>query len=97
MFSFLKKKPPVEAPAPVPPAAPATAAAVVAAPPSAAAATPAPERASWIDRLKSGLRKTGGNISAVFVNAQIDEALYEELEDALLMADTGRPGHHPRC
>ena len=49
----------------------------------------APERAGWFSKLKSGLRKTGTGITAVFVNAQIDEALYEELETALLLADTG--------
>jgi len=50
---------------------------------------PAPERRGWLDKLKTGLRKTGTGIQAVFVNAQIDEALYEELESALLMADAG--------
>jgi fused signal recognition particle receptor len=52
------------------------------------AAVPA-ERQSWMDRLSAGLRKTSSNISQVFTGAQIDEALYEELETALLMADTG--------
>ncbi|MFS2055674.1 signal recognition particle receptor subunit alpha, partial [Variovorax sp. CT11-76] len=50
---------------------------------------PAPERRGWLDKLKTGLRKTGTGIQAVFVNAQIDDALYEELESALLMADAG--------
>jgi fused signal recognition particle receptor len=49
----------------------------------------AAERKGWLDKLKTGLRKTGTGIQAVFVNAQIDEALYEELESALLMADAG--------
>jgi fused signal recognition particle receptor len=49
----------------------------------------APERQGWLDRLSDGLRKTGTSISQVFTGAQIDEALYEELETALLMADTG--------
>jgi len=96
MFSFFKKKPPVEAPAPSP--APVTAVplvAPVAAPSSKPAPAPPPapepERKSWVSKLTAGLRKTGGSISAVFVNAQIDEALYEELEDALLLADTGIP------
>jgi fused signal recognition particle receptor len=48
-----------------------------------------PERKSWMERLTAGLRKTGSSISQVFTGAQIDEALYEELETALLMADTG--------
>ncbi len=49
----------------------------------------APERKGWMDKLRNGLRKTGTSIAATFVNAQIDDALYEELESALLMADTG--------
>jgi fused signal recognition particle receptor len=49
----------------------------------------APERQSWMERLTAGLRKTGSSISQVFTGAQIDDALYEELESALLMADTG--------
>jgi len=48
-----------------------------------------PERQGWLQRLKTGLRKTGTGIQAVFVNAQIDDDLYEELEAALLMADAG--------
>ena len=46
-------------------------------------------RASWINRLGQGLRRTGQNLSAVFTGTQIDDALYEELETALLMADAG--------
>ena len=48
-----------------------------------------PERQKWLDKLKSGLGKTASSISGVFVGTQIDESLYEELESALLMADTG--------
>lgn len=48
-----------------------------------------PERQGWMDRLSAGLRKTGSSISQVFTGAQIDDALYEELESALLLADTG--------
>jgi fused signal recognition particle receptor len=40
-------------------------------------------------RLKAGLRKTGSSITQVFTGTRIDEALYEELESALLMADAG--------
>ena len=36
-----------------------------------------------------GLRKTGSSIAQVFTGTQIDEALYDELESALLMADAG--------
>jgi fused signal recognition particle receptor len=53
---------------------------------------PAPEPAakkSWLTRLKSGLSKTSSNITSIFVNAKIDDDLYEELETALLMSDAG--------
>ena len=52
---------------------------------------PAPEapRKSWLDKLRAGLRKTGSSIAQVFTGTQIDDALYEELEAALLMADAG--------
>ena len=49
----------------------------------------APARQSWMERLKNGLRKTGSSIATVFTGTQIDDNLYEELETALLMADTG--------
>ena len=78
------------APAPVPavqitPAAntPATTDIVVAQPQAK------PERRSWMDRLRTGLRKTGSSIAQVFTGTRIDDALYEELEAALLMADAG--------
>ncbi|WP_374434856.1 signal recognition particle-docking protein FtsY [Inhella sp.] len=50
---------------------------------------PEPSRASWLSRLKEGLRKTGSSLASVFSRTKIDEALYEELEEALLLADTG--------
>jgi fused signal recognition particle receptor len=60
---------------------------------SEAVATPPPSpsatRQSWLDKLRNGLRKTGSSIAQVFTGTQIDEALYEELEAALLMADAG--------
>ncbi len=40
-------------------------------------------------RLAKGLRKTGGSITQVFTGTRIDEALYEDLEAALLQADAG--------
>lgn len=123
MFSFFKKKPPAESPAPAPaaPAAPPTPPAAeppppaksvfspsswfgakppAGEPPPAPVAVPAPppveappaeaeQRSGWLGKLKTGLRRTGNSITAAFVNAQIDDALYEELEAALLMADTG--------
>jgi fused signal recognition particle receptor len=79
MFSFFRKKT-------VPDAAPQPAAA----PASAPAAEPeAPPRAGWLARLRQGLARTGSGIAQVFTGAKIDDALYEELESALLMADTG--------
>ncbi len=51
--------------------------------------TPEPERKGWLDKLRQGLRKTGSAIATVFTGTQIDDALYEDLESALLMADTG--------
>jgi fused signal recognition particle receptor len=50
-----------------------------------------PERQKWIDKLKASLGKTAGSIATVFGGSVIDEALYESLEDALLMADAGVP------
>ena len=93
MFSFFRKKPPASTPAPAPATATVIGSALVA--PIAVpdpAVTPVavpPERARWLDKLSAGLRKTGSSISGVFTGARIDDALYEELESALLMADTG--------
>ena len=47
------------------------------------------ERQRWLSKLSDGLRKTGSSISSVFTGTQINEALYEDLESALLMADAG--------
>jgi fused signal recognition particle receptor len=48
---------------------------------------------SWAARLRNGLARTraalGGGLGALFGRSAIDEALYEELETALLMADCG--------
>lgn len=72
---------PVPAPAPAPQPEPAP--------------TPEPEAAapvvktSWMSRLKQGLSRTGQSLSSLFVGAKVDETLFEELEDALLMADAG--------
>lgn len=46
-------------------------------------------KTSWLTRLKSGLAKTGQSISTLFVGVKVDQALFEELETALIMADTG--------
>ena len=48
-----------------------------------------PERQRWLSKLSDGLRKTGSSISSVFTGTHINEALYEDLESALLMADAG--------
>ena len=76
MFSFFKKKTPVaDAPAP----------AVV----EVAEVTADAGKSGWLDKLRGGLRKTGASIAQVFTGTQIDDALYDELESALLMADAG--------
>ena len=93
MFSFFKRKPqdtpPETADAAVASTLPQTA------PPAAeslapeAAPTALETRQSWMKRLKTGLSKTSSGLTTLFVGARIDDALYEELESALLMADTG--------
>jgi len=101
MFSFFKKKSPsLEPAAHATPATPrpesasgvegsligsALAASIAVTEPAAMA----PERQKWLDKLKAGLGKTATSISAVFGGSRIDEALYEDLESALLMADAG--------
>ena len=79
MFSFFKKKAITE-PVAVAPAPVAT---------TEAGAVAQPGRRPWFDRLRAGLRKTGSSIAQVFTGTRIDDALYEELEAALLMADAG--------
>jgi fused signal recognition particle receptor len=46
---------------------------------------------TWLGRLRSSLQRTGNSITGVFGGKVIDDALYEELESALLMADAGMP------
>ena len=74
MFSFFRKKAAVE-------------------PVVTQAAAPVAERAAvrtpWLARLRAGLRKTSSAMAQVFTGTRIDDALYEELEAALLMADAG--------
>jgi fused signal recognition particle receptor len=92
MFSFFKKKPPAPAPAAAPASPQPEAVAAVAAPEAQAAPAssgPAEARSGWLGRLAQGLRKTGSSIATVFTGTRIDDALYEELESALLLADTG--------
>ncbi len=94
MFSFFKKKPPPDATASAPvlptPDVPAIAE-IVAAPAPSGAMAETQAKQSWFKRLKQGLSKTGGSIAAVFGVTRVDEALFEELESALLMADCGMP------
>jgi fused signal recognition particle receptor len=102
MFSFFRKKPAATA---APAAAPTIAPVATPEPPPSSSGSligsavvqaieipvpaVAPERKSWLEKLSTGLRKTGSAISEVFTGAQIDDNFYEELETALLMADTG--------
>ncbi len=88
MFSFFKKKPSL------PSAAPGDVAAAAEQSPTAGAAKTnlaaiAPQRQSWLGKLKAGLGKTAAGIASVFGGSRIDEALFEDLESALLMADAG--------
>lgn len=85
MFSFFRKK----SPAPAPEQAPGQVPGQVPAQAPATDVAPAPARLGWLDKLRAGLRKTGGSIATVFTGTRIDEDLYEELESALLMADSG--------
>ena len=50
---------------------------------------PDAQRQGWVDRLRQGLRQTGGALAQVFTGTKVDATLYEELETALLQADTG--------
>ena len=91
MFSFFKKKSSTTA-APVLAAPAATAAgaqAFVAAPSTSNSANVTVQRQSWFGKLKAGLGKTAAGIASVFGGSRIDEALFEDLESALLMADAG--------
>jgi fused signal recognition particle receptor len=92
MFNFFKKKPapePLQQPsvekATIHNVAPIAVSPFKSPEPSPTAAP----RKAWLDKLKAGLRKTGSSIASVFTGTQIDDALYEDLETALLMSDTG--------
>ena len=77
MFSFFKKKPP------------AGQTDQITAPEQASEINNPDQKQSWLTRLKTGLSKTSNNLTSLFIGARIDDDLYEELESALLMADTG--------
>jgi fused signal recognition particle receptor len=59
------------------------------APVETAETAPAPPRSGWLSRLRQGLARTGSGIAGVFSGSKVDDALFEELESALLMADAG--------
>jgi fused signal recognition particle receptor len=44
---------------------------------------------SWMSRLAKSMSRTGKQIGVIFGHSTIDEALYEDLEAALIMADAG--------
>jgi fused signal recognition particle receptor len=44
---------------------------------------------TFLGRLREGLRNTGSRLSGLLTGRKIDEALFEELESALLSADAG--------
>ena len=74
------------------PAAEASTLAPVPSPPAAAEA-PAPKRASWLQRLKSGLARSSNTISegiaSVLTKRRIDAEALDDFEDFLLKTDLG--------
>jgi fused signal recognition particle receptor len=49
------------------------------------------EKTGWMSRLKQGLARTRVNITGLFSGGVIDDALFEDLEVALISADVGMP------
>jgi len=48
------------------------------------------EKSGWLGRLRSGLSRTGGQLSGLFVRGgKIDDELYEDLEAVLITSDVG--------
>lgn len=45
--------------------------------------------AGFFDRLRKGLSRTGSSLSAIFQGGGINDEFYDELEEALIMADVG--------
>ncbi|MFM8547794.1 MAG: signal recognition particle-docking protein FtsY, partial [Betaproteobacteria bacterium] len=84
MFGFLRRK---KSPVASSPAAPGVDAPVE--PPLPAAPPAAADRRSWFGRLSAGLARTRGNLTALFIGVKVDEALFEELEAALIASDAG--------
>ncbi len=99
IFNFRKTPPP----APAQPAAPAEplrqsteASAVAAAPQGFIAASIELANMDVVEagrgffkKLRSGLKKSSAGITGVLLGARVDDALFEQLEDALIMADAG--------
>jgi fused signal recognition particle receptor len=61
----------------------------LAAEPAESAPSTDPARGGWMNRLRQGLSRTRGNLSGLFTGVRVDEALFEDLESALLMSDAG--------
>ena len=59
----------------------------------AAEQTPEPKKSGFFSRLKEGLKRTkqnlGGGLFSLFSGKKIDDDLFEELEEQLLVADVG--------
>jgi fused signal recognition particle receptor len=76
-------------PVPAPGVPPVPGAATAAAAPVEFVPAPLTDRKPWLARLKQGLSRTSSNLAGLFVGVKVDEALFEELEAALLTSDTG--------
>jgi fused signal recognition particle receptor len=87
MFSFFKKKP--QDTAPTATTSPTEQQVAQSASPPATPSPPAERKKSWLNKLKTGLSRTSSGIATLFTGTRIDDALYDELESALLMADAG--------
>ena len=86
MFSLFKPKPTQEPPAPRVSAAPsAVLPAVLSTDPPAAP----PAASAWAARLKAGLAKTRAGLNSLFTGVKVDDALFSDLEMALIAADCG--------
>ena len=59
------------------------------APEKEAPAEAAAPRLTWVEKLKTGLKKTSSALSQVFTGQKIDDELFEQLEEALLLSDAG--------
>ena len=79
MLSLFNTKKPQE---PLPPTV--STGATSAAPAAIPAAAP-----SWTERLKAGLAKTRAQLTGIFTGVKVDDALFNELEFALIAADCG--------